>query len=154
MELTLQRMYDNGKETIGLLTEKIGNGALLLCFTLEDQHRDVKVHGDTRIPAGRYALKLRKIGTKHEEYAEKFPNMHKGMLEITGIPNFEAVMLHIGNTEADTAGCPLVGCGVTLKSGRLTLDESTIAYKKIYPAIAATLLAGRPVWITVKDECK
>lgn len=155
MNLILQRFYDNGNETVGKLCEDIAGKHILLCFTLEDQHRDVKVKGDTRIPAGKYTIKLRTVGTKHAQYAKKYPKIHKGMLEISGIPNFEAVMFHIGNTEADTMGCPLVGRQVVIAdNGKLTVAESTKAYEKMYPSIASQLVQGHEVWVDVRDEGK
>ena len=36
-----------------------------LAYTLEDEQRDVKVYGETRIPAGTYKLKLRTVGGFH-----------------------------------------------------------------------------------------
>lgn len=151
MELVLQRTHDNGSDTIGMLS----NGTSQLCFILEDTFRVEKIKGETRIPAGRYRVQLRKVGTMHTDYANKYGKMHHGMLEITGIPNYSAVMFHIGNTKSDTAGCPLVGDSLMLlKPGVRQVQNSTACYKRVYPLIAAELVAGREVWVNVKDEVK
>lgn len=143
MELLLQRSENNGNATIG----RLYINQVYECFTLEDEPREVKVMGETRIPAGRYEIKLRTIGRLHEAYSKKFPDFHKGMLEITGIPTHTAVCIHIGNTEKDTAGCPLVG-----KSQKnFTLQESTAAYIPMYKKVIKALETER-VFITIKDE--
>ncbi len=105
MELTVLRYASGEESTLGLLyiDKKFA------CYTLEDEHRDVKVMGETRIPAGRYQVKLRTEGSHHLRYQQKFPDIHKGMLHVTNVPNFQWILIHIGNDDDDTAGCLLVG---------------------------------------------
>ena len=81
------------------------------------------------------------------KYAKKFPDIHKGMLHIIDVPNFQWILIHVGNTELDTMGCLLVGL---TRTGR-TIGQSVAAYKKIYPPIAAALTAGKKVFITYND---
>ncbi len=116
------------------------------CFGIEDEHRNVKVWGETRISDGIYELGLRTVGGFHERYSKKFPNMHIGMLEIKNVPNFKYVLIHIGNDDDDTAGCYLVGMAQNMDSKGF-LGESTKAYKKIYPQIANELKKGNKVTI-------
>ena len=90
------------------------NGMLFIngvfeCFTLEDEVRDVKVYGETAIPEGTYPIEFRKEGGFHQRYSASYKNSHYGMLEIKDIPNFKWVLFHSGNTDANTAGCILVG---------------------------------------------
>lgn len=143
MNLTLSRFPSLEEATLG----GISIDGRFCCFSLEDQHQDVKVPGETRIPAGRYPVRFRTVGTLHTKYASKFPE-HRGMLEICDIPNFTAVMLHIGNKETETAGCPLVG-DVAMAHGEL--GSSTTAYRRLYGQVANAILAGEPVFIDVKD---
>ncbi|TLX75983.1 SH3 domain-containing protein [Labilibacter sediminis] len=149
MELTVIR-YSSGKEsTLGLL---LING-IFAAYTLEDKHRDVKKMSETRISAGRYKVVLRKEGSHHDRYKVKFPEDHKGMLHIIDILGFQWILIHIGNTDDDTAGCLLVGDAVVSninQNGRI--NSSTNAYKRIYPIIANTLDKGEEVWITYVDE--
>ena len=103
------------------------------CYGLEDQHRTKKVWGETRIPKGKYNLGVRFVGGHNERYSNKFPSFHRGMLHVLDVPNFEYILIHIGNTDDDTAGCLLVGqeCNNNkIEKGRLL--GSTLAYKEFY----------------------
>ncbi|KKL14543.1 hypothetical protein LCGC14_2514610 [marine sediment metagenome] len=123
-----------------------------VCFALEDDEDEIKVPGQTRIPGGLYQIKLRTEGGMHNDYAEKYPDMHKGMLWIKNIPNFEWVYLHIGNKHQHTAGCPLVGDSISNNSiGDGFVGNSTQAYKRIYPIIADAILRGEKVWISITE---
>lgn len=143
MELRVDRYIHNPEETIG----RFYIDGAYQCYTLEDQHRDIKVKGDTRIPAGRYEVVLRREGGHHIKYAQKFPDIHKGMLHLLNVPNFQFILIHVGNTELDTMGCILVGLTKQAK----TIGQSIAAYKKIYPPIAKALIEGKKVFITIND---
>ena len=140
MIIDVLRCYDTGNETIGtfLIDGKP------YCYTLEDEERTIKKWGETRIPEGVYPLGLRTEGGHHERYLKKFPEMHNGMLHVLNVPNFTHILIHIGNTEDDTAGCLLPG---TLAPNFKSIVRSTDAYKKIYPIITQPILAGRDVRI-------
>jgi len=121
-------------------------------YTLEDKAREIKVMGETCIPAGRYRLDLRKEGAQHQKYLKKFPDVHKGMLHLRDVPSFNYIHLHIGNTIGDTDGCILVGD----KANNNTIiadaiSNSTDAYKRIYPRIASVVGGDKEVWITITD---
>ena len=149
MKVSVLRYSENGESTLGLM---FINGKFV-CYTLEDERREKKVMGETRIPAGTYKIKLRKEGGHHARYSKKFPGMHIGMLHITNVPNFEYILIHIGNNDDDTAGCLLVGnssISNVNQDGRI--NSSTIAYETIYPKIALALNRGEQVDITFYDE--
>ena len=59
------------------------------------------------------------------------------MIEIDGLPTFEAVYIHIGNTITQTAGCPLCGLSYIKKDGDYQVLQSTDAYQLIYPKLLA-----------------
>ena len=122
---------NNENETIGILylNEK------KICFMLEDEKREIKVMGETRIPAGTYKILLRKAGRLHEKYKNKFPYMHKGMLHLQDVPNFTYIYLHIGTKDEDTLGCPLTGSKLKIVNDDLFTEGSTIAYKKMYKKV-------------------
>ena len=122
------------------------------CYTLEDPTRPEKIKGDTCIPVGTYQLKLRAAGGLHSRYKKRFFGIHKGMIHITGIPNFEWVYLHCGNTKKHTLGCPLMGDQISSNQPKkdALLSYSARAYERIYPAIAAAIEQG-PVMISIKS---
>lgn len=149
MEIVLkrQKQSSSGEETIGMLYID----GIFQCLILEDQKRDVKVKGDTRIPAGRYKILLRKEGRIHQNYAEKFGKWHRGTLHLQDVPNFQYILIHIGNTEKDTEGCLLTNTGYNEKDGHFVGYGSTAAYQKIYPVIADAI-EKNDVFIEIADE--
>ena len=145
------RFSSQKESTLGLFFD-VTNGRKFLCFTLEDEFRTVKVYGKTRIPAGKYKVGLRKEGGFHNKYSKKFPSFHIGMLQILDVPDFEYVLIHIGNDDDDTAACLLTGDQATqniTKDG--FVGNSTGAYKRIYPKIANAIEAGEEVEIEYID---
>jgi len=152
MKLKLIRLSDNGKSTLGALYID----GISECFILEDEYRVEKLQGETRIPEGTYEIKLRTEGGTHEKYKKhsdpEIKKMHKGMLHLQNVPNFQYILIHIGNTEKDTEGCLLPGLVATFNryaDGEVT--SSTAAYKKFYPRVSAELIAGRKVFIEIVD---
>lgn len=148
MELQLKRFSSRTDDTLGLWFIE----SSFECFCIEDEHRDKKVKGETRIPEGRYEIKLRKEGGFHQRYLKRFgTEFHKGMLHITNIPNFKYVLIHILNKESQTEGC--LGTGDILYSNNNGtngyLGESTKAYKRFYPKVRDELLKGKQVFVTI-----
>ena len=162
MKLEVLRISSGADSTNGLLflvenhcneTDGSWIERTFLAYTLEDEYRDEKVSGETRIPKGVYQLGLRTIGGYTQRYAKKFPDMHKGMLHVLNVPGFEYILIHCGNTDEHTAGCLLVGD--SQENNQITEDgfigKSTQAYKRIYPAIAEALRKKQEVTIEYKD---
>lgn len=146
MIVRLRRFTDSGESTLGLLfiDEEF------VCFTLEDEKRNIKLKGETRIDEGEYEIKFRKEGGHHVDYGKKFSDIHKGMLELQNVPKFQFILIHIGNTDKDTDGCILVGNAINNnKIAKGMLSSSTDAYKRIYPKIATALEAGEKVVIKI-----
>ena len=154
LKIQVKRFGDNGKASMGLFyIDGIFNG-----FTIEDEERDIKVKGETRVPEGVYAVNLRNEGGFNERYSKKYGDMHKGMLCIHNAKNwkieakgmtFQYILIHTGNTEKHTAGCLLLNDSVSRKtySGGSSVD----AYKRIYPIIAQAILDGKKVTIEYTD---
>jgi hypothetical protein len=153
MELEVLRFSSQKDSTNGLLFDVTGGKRKFLCYTLEDEHREDKVKGETRIPAGTYKITLRTTGGFHARYEKKYGSMHKGMLWVREVPNFEYILIHTGNTDEHTAGCLLVGNSQQANFGSSDgfIGSSVDAYKRIYPAIAAALEEGEEVSITYTD---
>ena len=156
MKLEVLRFSSQADCTHGILFEVTEIKKHFLCYTLEDEHRVLKVKGETRIPAGTYRIELRKEGGFHARYDKKYPGLHRGMLHVTDVPGFEYILIHTGNTDEHTAGCLLVAD--SQENNQLLPDgfigKSVNAYKRIYPAIAKAIEQGEEVYITYQDYDK
>ena len=98
MKLNLKRIALREGYTIGRLFVD----GQYWCDTLEDRVRDLgkeqKVPGQTAIPYGTYEVAV--------NISPKFKRLLPRLLRV---PHFEGVLIHRGNTAADSAGCILVG---------------------------------------------
>lgn len=106
------------------------------CYTLEDVVREVKIPGETAIPAGVYRITL-----------ENSPRFGPNTITVNKVPGFTGVRIHAGNTEHDTEGCPLVG----LVRADASILQSRAALDELKPEIAAALQAGEDVWLDVRN---
>jgi hypothetical protein len=138
MIITVRRFLSNSDATLS----EVKIDGVRQCYGLEDEPRDVKVSGETRIPAGAYKIGVRAEGGFHKRYSKKFAGIHQGMLHVLDVPGFEFILIHVGNTEKDTAGCLLVGCdwqGGSLQE--LRVISSVLAYKALYQEVIGAALA-------------
>ena len=109
MQLEVVRFSSESDSTNGLLFDITGGKRKFLAYTLEDEYRKEKVMHETRIPAGTYEITLRTVGGFTVKYAERYGDMHKGMLWVRNVPGFEYILIHTGNTDEHTSGCLLLG---------------------------------------------
>ena len=111
MLLSLRRIYFAPTYTIGRLSIP---SASFECDTLEDTDRDanangvfdgqeVKIYGKTAIPYGRYRIAM----TQSPKFSPRYGDRNVPLL--LDVPHFEGILIHSGNTPADTEGCILVG---------------------------------------------
>ncbi len=149
MQLKLYRISSQADSTSGILY--INNE--FVCYTLEDEQRQVKVKHETAIPLGIYEIKFRTVGGFHTKYTSRFGDMHKGMLELQDVPDFQYILIHCGNTDEHTSGCILLGDSqnnnIVQKDG--FIGSSTQSYKRVYPKIASALLNNEKVTIEIVD---
>ena len=108
MKLTLTRIAKRADYTIGRLADEKGEK---ICDTLEPTWRDYKggekkVKGRSAVPEGTYRV----VVTRSPRFGRYLPLL-------VGVPGFEGVRIHSGNTSRDTEGCMLVG--QNLQAGRL-----------------------------------
>ena len=152
MRLELYRYSSEKDSTLGILmlVDDETDKKDFLCFTLEDEKREVKVYGETRIPEGTYQIKYRKEGGYNNKYTKRFPNIHRGMLHITDVPNFEYILIHCGNDTSHTHCCLLVGDVISQNiSKEPFLGQSSNCYKRIYPIIADILDSQKQLSIKI-----
>ena len=152
MKLQVLRISSGEDSTSGLLFD-ITNGRKFLCYTLEDEYREEKIMGETRIPSGTYEVVFRKSGGFHNKYVKRYGKMHLGMLHIINVPGFEYILIHTGNTDEHTAGCLLLGD--TQTNNQIAKDgfigSSGQAYKRVYPKISDAIENGDCVTIEYID---
>ena len=152
MKLVVLRYSSQKDSTNGLLFEQTDSGLDFLCYTLEDEEREVKVMGETCIPNGTYKLGLRTEGGFHSRYSKRFPDIHQGMLEVKDVPNFKYILIHCGNTDEHTAGCLLLGDSqennALVENG--WIGKSSQAYARVYLKIIQAVLDGEEVTIEYK----
>lgn len=152
MELFVQRISSGNEATLGTLHDISDHAARrFVCYVLEDQFNEPKIPGETRIPPGRYQIKLRTEGGMNERYGKRF-SWHRGMLWLQDVPHFTFIYIHVGNKDDDSEGCLLVGDGQisnVVERGQVT--SSVTAYTRIYNQIVSALDSGDEVWIEIED---
>ena len=134
MKLTLTRIAKRPDYTIGRLTDEKGER---ICDTLEQAWRDyeggeLKVPKKSAVPEGTYRV----VVTKSPRFGRYLPLL-------VGVPGFEGIRIHAGNTVEDTAGCILVG--ENLYVGRLMW--SRIALEKLMGLIGDE----KEIYLTIKN---
>ena len=113
--LTLTRIAKRADYTIGRLEDENGGK---ICDTLEPTWRDfkggeLKVPRKSAVPEGTYQVVI----TKSKKFGKYLPLL-------VGVPGFEGVRIHSGNTVNDTEGCILVG--QNLIKGKVLLSRLTL----------------------------
>ena len=117
MKLILTRIARKAEYTIGRLEDENGKK---LCDTLEPTWRDyrggeLKIPKKSAIPEGTYRV----VVTNSQRFQKYLPLL-------VGVPGFEGVRIHSGNTSRDTEGCILVGQNLQVGKvlwSRITLEK-------------------------------
>lgn len=146
LELSINRFFRGSDYTIG----RFSVDGVKLCDTMEDPVRllvdknsdgdyddagEGKIKGRTAIPAGRYKVVLR--------YSPRFKRITP---HITGVPGFKYILIHAGNTAADTDGCILPGLN-SIK-GRVLMSRKF--EDEITSLIKDAIDSGKEVYITIQ----
>ena len=146
MELRLKRIALRSEYTIG----KLYVDGEYVCDTIEDTVRDldkdgkfangeVKIHGKTAIPYGRYEVTMKVRSPKYSNFAKySWAKKYDGYLpRLLNVPHFEGILIHAGNTAADTEGCICVGLNKvvgrvvdSVNTFRKLMDEYLVPAKK------------------------
>ena len=117
MKLILTRHARRADYTIGRLEDENG---MKICDTLEPIWRnydggELKIPKKSAIPEGSYRV----VVTKSQRFRKYLPLL-------VGVPGFEGVRIHSGNTSRDTEGCILVGQNLQVGKvlwSRITLER-------------------------------
>lgn len=138
MKLFLGRVQQDADVTIGSLSVD-GEWE---CWTCEDAVREVpgqgvwqwKVPGKTAIPRGTYDVTI----TTSARFGRDLPLL-------IGVPGFDGIRIHPGNTAADTEGCLLPGADRLGKS----VGRSRVAFDALFTKIREALAKGERVTIEI-----
>ena len=114
-KLTLKRIAKKADYTIGRLEDEMGKR---ICDTLEPTWRnykggELKVPRKSAVPEGTYPVVI----TKSWKFGKYLPLL-------VGVPGFEGIRIHSGNTSKDTEGCILVG--QNLEKGKVLMSRITL----------------------------
>ena len=137
MKLLLKRIAKRSSYTIG----KLYINGQYFCDTLEDTDRGltqgmslqeiskIKVKDKTAIPTGIYSITLNIISPKFGAKAFYKANANGGKIpRLQNVPGYEGILIHCGNTDADTSGCILVG--ENREVGKVLNSQAT--FRKLY----------------------
>ena len=151
MKLTLKRIALRGTYTIGRLYI---NGERF-CDTLEDPVRDLnkngkfdngekKIYGQTAIPYGTYGVTMK---VKSPKFSQKAAYAFCGgyLPRLLNVPEFEGILIHIGNYPKDTEGCILVGRNTVVGA----VMDSTATFKELYPILKSASDRGEEITIEI-----
>ena len=130
--LLIKRIANN--TTLGYCISHLYINDKYICDTCEDVDRGLdykmalseieklKIHGETAIQTGNYKLNLTTVSPhfKNTGWAQKY----KGIVpRLIGVPGYDGVLIHPGNTAKDTDGCLLVGLNKI--KGQVTQSQVT-----------------------------
>ena len=148
MKLINTRIARDNESTLGLLTV---NGKKF-SFVIEDEKREIKIKGETRIPAGLYPVKFRKeITPLTKKYREKY-SWFTYHLELQNVLGFSDVYIHIGNFESSTAACQVVGNKAGFgDNNHFRNYESIDNFKHLYLLVSEALNRGETITYEIVD---
>ena len=137
----LERLWPKKDYTVGRLYVD----DRLFCNTLEDRIVDKnkngvfdgdekKVYGESAIPYGTYKI-----------IYNWSPKFGRNLPRLLNVPHFEGILIHPGNTAADSAGCILVGKNTEV--GRLT--NSRYISDELNKLIDEAQQKGEPITIEI-----
>lgn len=102
------------------------------------------MYGKTAIPAGTYRVLMNTVSQKFQDRAWAKP--YGGLVpRLRNVPDFQGVLIHPGNTAADTDGCILVGDNT--EKGKVT--NSTNRFYELMGSMLRAALAGESIDISI-----
>ena len=146
---------------------KVSVWGIHLCYFIEDGYRKIKVPGDTRIPGGRYKVKLRDYGSFASRYKKSYSDRKVGsyrgqyVLELCDVPEFSDILIHTGNfpfpipgkPKGESQGCPLVAHSwVKGTNGHYAGLQSKVGFLKFMDFITDRISEGREIEILIERD--
>lgn len=146
-------MYKKDSYTIGNLYVD----GKYICNTLEDKDRgltqsmsldtiaSIKVPSKTAIPTGTYVIAMNITSPKLSK-ERNYKQINGKVPRLLNVPGYDGVLIHIGNTEADSSGCILVGYNKVV--GKVI--NSTSAFYKLDPLLQQAADNHELITITIQ----
>lgn len=155
MDIKQVRHFFGPKYTIS----KVYINGVYFCDAIEDTDRGLtsdmeeeeilkrKVYGETAIPYGSYEISISMVSPRFSQKA--IYNRIQGKLpRLLNVKGYDGVLVHIGNTEKDTAGCIIVGRN---KAKGMVSDSSKTFFDLYIKMQRAKLNGEKIVWHVVKQ---
>lgn len=154
MKILIDRKWKKPTYTIG----RVFVNGVFECNSMEDKDRgltqdmplskikEVKVAAQTAIPAGTYKIRMDVVSPKYSLKPWYVKNCHGARLpRLENVPGYSGVLIHCGNTAADSAGCILVGKNDVV--GMVTDSKNT--FLKLYNKMYAAYKKGEKIELTI-----
>jgi hypothetical protein len=147
---TLTRRWLNKDSTVSTIEDPLGRH---LAYAVEDPVREPaggppsadqgvidawvrswKIKGVTAIPYGRYRLAF-----------TRSPRLKRFTIRLLDVPGFDGILIHPGNTAADSMGCILPG----ISTDRKKVMGSRLAVAKLESILRPLILSGEEVYLDI-----
>ena len=151
MNIEVKRIYTNDTYTISHI---YADGSYV-CDGLEDCDRmldssmpekeilKIKIKSRTAIPTGKYKVLMDVISPKFSK-KEYYKKICGGKVpRVSDVKGYSGILIHVGNTHTDTAGCLLVGYNKI--KGKVV--NSKEAFEKLYRMMKIADSIGETIWI-------
>lgn len=148
MELLLTRNWKKPEYTIG----RLHMNGVFFCNTLENKVRELgkdgkgKIKGITAIPAGRYRVRMDVVSPKYKNRSQ-YQFCGGRVPRLVDVPFYDGILIHIGNTAADTEGCLLVG----ENKAKGKVINSTATFKRLWYKLEEAHRKGEEIWIEIRN---
>ena len=153
MNILLKRIYNCKDYCIG----HIYVDGQYVCDTIEDTDRMLdqsmpilkiqatKVKSQTAIPTGTYNILMNIVSPKFS-LKPYYMDICKGKVpRLDNVPGFSGILLHVGRTEKNSAGCLIVG--KNLVKGQVL--QSKQCFEQLYSILYAAYKKGEEITITI-----
>ena len=134
MEWTLRRRPTAADWMFGDFT----TGEDVRCYTLEDELRQMKVDGETAIPAYRLEIIM-----------ENSPKFGPDTLTLVGVTGFKYIRIHGLNNDDQTEGCIGVGNKIDEAKGEIYGAKTAGVLDRLKDVYRRARARGDRVWITI-----
>lgn len=153
MKLLLKRIYNCKDYCIGHLYVD----GIFVCDTIEDVDRGLdnsmslteilnkKVKHETAIPTGTYDILMNVVSPKYSNSAYYLLICKGKVPRLDNVKGYSGVLIHTGNTAADSSGCIIVGYNKV--KGKVI--NSKVAFEKLYAILNAANNRGETITITI-----